>query len=201
MFHTDMDNFSIINQRDSRHTTQVDVTSLDEWHLKQLRMELFKLLLSFLNGINQFGAETYDHDAEDRLNHLLLQFWINDADAIRSKSGNDFAEVQKIWEHWTNMRFLLANFQRTTGYFGRPGGSWKEHLRRMERVDHAKASIAFVDMKSAVASQGFASAVGPNFNNRLATTFDLLTQVEGCNGVEEFAALSLYNAELLEWFS
>ncbi|KAH5692063.1 hypothetical protein HBI23_006450 [Parastagonospora nodorum] len=201
IFHTDMDIISTIKQRNSWHTTQVDVGSLDKWHLKQLRMELFKLLLSFLNGINQFGAETYEHDAEDRLNHLLVQLWINDADVIRSKLGNEFAEVKNVWEHWTNMRLLLAEFQHTTGYFGRPGNSWKEHLRQMERVDHAKASIAFIDMKRAVSNQGFASVIGPHFNNRLATLFDLLTQVEGCNGVEEFGALSSYNAELLEWFS
>lgn len=191
----------MLNHRNSGNTIQADMASLDDWHHKQLRMKLFKLLLSFLNGINQFVAETYEHEAEDTLNQLLFHFWIKDAEAIRYELGNDFEEVENIWEHWTNIRFLLAEFQRTTGYFGRPGDSWKEHLRQMERVDHAKASIAFIDMKSAVANQGFASIVLPDFNDRLATIFDLLTQVEGCNGVEEFGALATYNSELLEWFS
>jgi hypothetical protein len=182
-------------------TTQLDVSELGTWQGKQLRIELFKLLLSHLNGINQFHAETYEPESEDRMNSLLYQFWVNDAGTLRSQVGDRFDSLQNALENWMNMRHILTKFQRITGYFGRPGDKWREHLRRMDRVPHAKASIAFVDLKSSAGMSGLVLCGGPSFANDLATVFDLLTQVDGCNGEEEFGALHAYNEELRDWFS
>jgi hypothetical protein len=179
----------------------LDVSELDTRQVKQLRIELFKLLLSHLNGINQFHAETYEPESEDIMNSLLYQFWHNDAGTIRSQVGDRFDSLQNALECWMNMRHMLTEFQRTTGYFGRPGDKWREYLRRMDRVPHAKASIAFVGLKSSASMSGLVSCGRPSFANDLATVFDLLTQVEGCNGEEEFGALHAYNEELREWFS
>jgi hypothetical protein len=178
-----------------------DVSKLENWQKEQLRLELFKLLLSFLNGINQFSATSYEPEAEESMNHLLKEFWSNDTDAIRSRVGERFAELQTAWDRWMSMQLSLYKFQRTIGYFGNPGEEWKAHLRRMERVAHAKASIAFVDMKGSGMTGGSAKDIGPEFDNDLATIFDVLTQVEGCDGVDEFGAIRVYNQGLLAWFS
>jgi hypothetical protein len=181
--------------------SDTSILKFDNWQEKQLRLELFKLLLSFLNGINQFSAGAYETEAEKRMNGLLHQFWVSDANTVRSAVGDRYFELQTVWEYWTNMRLRLTDFQSTTGYFGKPGADWKEHLRRMDRVTHAKASIAFVDMKSLRAAGNVTTNAVSNFDNNLATIFDLLTQVDGCNGIEEFRAIRLYNEELLVWFS
>jgi hypothetical protein len=180
----------------------MDISKLNKWQEKQLRMELFKLLLSCLNGLNQFDTESYEPEAEERMNHLLYQCWINNAEMLRSKLGVRFSELEIAWHRWMNLRHRLTEFQRTTGYFGKPGDDWKEYLRTIDRVTHAKASIAFVDLKTFVSAGTTAAGAGPQFDNDVATVFDLLTQVEGLNGVEEFEeALRMYNEGLLEWFS
>jgi hypothetical protein len=188
-------------QSTSVPTPQIDVSKLDNWQEKQLRMELFKLLLSYLNEFNQFSVESYEPEAEERMNHLLYQFWIHDAETLHSRVGMRFPELQAAWQHWITMRHQLTEFQRTTGYFGKPGDEWKDHLRRMDRVTHAKASIAFVDLKSFASVGTLTMDDGTQFDNDIMTVFDLLTQVEGCNGVDEFEALRVYNEGLLEWFS
>jgi hypothetical protein len=165
-------------------------------------MELFRLLLSYLNGLNQFDTNSYEPEAEERMNHLLYQFWIYDAEMLRSKLGVRFSELETAWHRWITMRHQLTEFQHTTGYFGNPGDGWKEYLRAIDRVAHAKASIAFVDLKTFASAGISATCAGPQFDNDVATVFDLLTQVEGCNGVEEFEeALRVYNEGLLGWFS
>jgi hypothetical protein len=176
---------------------QTDVSTLDEWQVGKLRKELFKLLLSYLNNINQFNPDSYEAEEEEKMNNLLYQFWIHDADWLRAKFGAQFAELQATWQRWMNMRYMLTEFQCTTGFFGKPGDEWKEHLRGMDRVAHAKASIAFVDLKSCVSAN---ENLEGKFDDDLAVVFDLLTKVEGCNGVEEFGALRVYNDELREWF-
>ncbi|KAF2832935.1 hypothetical protein CC86DRAFT_376192 [Ophiobolus disseminans] len=178
-------------------TLHIDVSKIDPWQGKQLRMQLFKLLLSYLNNINEFAPEAYQPDAEERMNNLLYQFWINDAESLRTKVGNQFDALQASLERWMNMRHLLAEFQRKTGYFGKPGDGWKEYLRRMDRVAHARSSIAYVGMKGCVGVVGEGVEA---FDDELVTVFDLLTQVEGCNGVEEFEAVRGFNEGLLEWF-
>jgi hypothetical protein len=164
-------------------------------------MELFKLLLSHLNGINQFRAETYQPESEDRMDTLLYQFWFNDTEGLRLQVGDKLASLQTALRHWMNMRHLLTEFRRTTGFFGKPGNEWKEHLKRMNCIPHAQASIAFVDLKSSASMSGLMLDDGPTFDTNLANVFDLLTQVEGCNGIEEFQALRIYNEGLREWFS
>jgi hypothetical protein len=71
----------------------------------------------------------------------------------------------------------------------------------MDRISHAKASIAFVDLKSSINNGSLVLSFEPSFDATLAIAFDLLTQVDGCNGVEEFEALQTYNEKLMEWFS
>jgi hypothetical protein len=180
----------------------IEVSKLNDWQEKQLRMELFKLLLSYLNGLNQFDTESYEPEAEERMNHLLYQFWISDAEMLRSKMSVRFSELETSWHRWITMRHQLTEFQRTTDYFGKPGDDWKEYLRTIDRVARAKASIAFVDLKSSASAGISATCAGLQFDNDVATVFDLLTQVEGCNGAEEFVeALRVYNERLLGWFS
>jgi hypothetical protein len=164
-------------------------------------MELFKLLLSYLNGINQFRAEAYELESEDRMNSLLCQLWIKDSKALHTQVGHKFALLETVLKRWMNMRRLLTGFQRTTGYFGKPGDEWKEYLKRMDCVTHAHASIAFVDLRGSDSMSGLILSNEPTFDADLAKVFDLLTQVEGCNGVEEFQALRIYNEGLREWFS
>jgi hypothetical protein len=190
-------------QTTSVPTPHIEVSKLNNWQEKQLRMELFKLLQLYLNGLDQFDAESYEPEAEERMNHLLYQFWINDSETLRAKVGMRFPELQTAWECWINMRHQLSEFQRSTGYFGgRLGDDWKEHLRTMDCVDRAKACIAFVDLKSFAGGEALTTHTGLQFDNDIATVFDLVTQVEGCNGVEEFEeALRVYNEGLLEWFS
>lgn len=183
-------------------TLHVDISKIDHWQEKQLRMELFKLLLSYLNYINQFSPDAYESEVEEQMNNLLYQFWINDADSLGSKTGDRFPVLQAALERWMNMRHLLSEFQRTSGYFGRPGDDWKAHLKRMDRiVDRAKANIAFVELKSFANMVGSAGVEKETFDDDLMTVFDSLTQVEGSNGTEAFEALRLFNGGLLEWFS
>jgi hypothetical protein len=180
----------------------MDVSKFNKWQEKQLRIELFKLLLSYLNGLNQFDTRSYEPEAEERMNHLLYQFWINDAEMLRSKMGVRFSELETALHRWITLQHRLTEFQRTTGYFGKPGDGWKEYLRTIDRITHAKASIAFVDLKTFASAGISAPGAGPQFDNDVATVFDLLTQVEGLNGVEEFEeALRMCNEGLLEWFS
>lgn len=136
------------------------------------------------------------------MNNLLYQFWINDADSLGAKLGDRLPMLQAALERWMHMRQLLSDFQRTSGYFGRPGDDWKEHLKRMDRVvDRAKANIAFVDLKSFANMVGSAGVEKETFDDDLMLVFDLLTQVEGSNGPEAFDAVRLFDQGLLEWFS
>jgi hypothetical protein len=200
-FHGLLDSTKGIWQSTSVPTSEIDVYKLEKWQEKPFRMDLFKLLLSYLNGLNQFSTVFYEPEAEDRMNHLLDQFWKHDEETIRSRMVIRFPELQTAWHGWAIMRHQLAKFQRTTGYFGRPGNDWKEHLRKMDSVTHAKASIAFVDFKSFPSAGALATDGGSQFDDDIMTVFDSLTQVEGCDGVGEFQALRVYNEGLLGWFS
>lgn len=183
-------------------TLHLDMSKLDHWQEKQLRLELCKLLLCYLNYLNQFSPDTYEPEAEERMNNLLYQFWTNDADSLVAKLGDRVPVLQAALERWMNMRAFLSKFQQTSGYYGRPGDDWKAHLKRMERVvDRAKANIAFVELKSFANTVGAAGVDKETFNEDLMTAFDCLTQVEGSNGVEAFEALRQFNQGLLEWFS
>jgi hypothetical protein len=176
---------------------QTELSTLSALQVNKLRHELFKLLLSYLNNINQFAHTSYESSAESRLEDLLYQFWHHDAEAIRAHFGPRTTDVQATWQRWMHMRYTLNEFQCTTGFFGKPGDEWREHLRGMDRVARAKASIAFVDLKSC---EGVEGGLEERADEDLAVVFDLMTCVEGCNGVEEFGALRVYNEGLREWF-
>jgi hypothetical protein len=177
----------------------IDVSKLNGWEEKYLRGELFQLLLSCLNEINQFSMDAYESDAEERMNHLLYQFWTNDHEVLRARLGERFPSVEAALENWMSMRHRLADFRNVTRYRGKPGDNWKKHLKQVGTVSHAQASIAFVKMRNASTREGL-SAADSSFNDDLAMLFDHLTQVEGCNGEEEFGGLRWYNEALLEWF-
>lgn len=120
----------------------VDVSELTSNRVTKFRHELFKLLLSHLNSINQFSPDAYNPETEERMNTLLCEFWLYDTEIIRARLGDRFPEVRAAWQRWMCMRRALSDFQHTTRYYGNPGEDWKEHLRRLDTVSHAKASIA-----------------------------------------------------------
>lgn len=166
--------------------------------MRRCRHELFKLLLSHLNGINQFNPDTHKPEAEERMNSLLEQFWLYDIQTLRGRSGDRFTHIQTVWHQWMSVRRALSEFQQTTGYLGNPGEDWKEYLRGLDTVSHAKASIAYVDFQSSMSSR---EDIDEQLNDDLAIVFDTMTQVGGCTGVEEFSAVEQYNEGLLGWFS
>ncbi|KAF2856065.1 hypothetical protein T440DRAFT_412903, partial [Plenodomus tracheiphilus IPT5] len=164
------------------------------------RIELFKLLLSHLNNINQFSAETYSMEAEQRMNMLLHQFRINDTELLQAKLGVDFARLQVALESWMGMRHRLSEFRVVTGYLGQPGEQWEEHLRHMPNVPCAYASLSYVELQESAAKDRESSYVVDSFDEDLAKMFDVMTMVKGCNGSEAFKGIGVYNAVLLEWF-
>ncbi|XP_014550504.1 hypothetical protein COCVIDRAFT_31772 [Bipolaris victoriae FI3] len=91
------------------------------WQQCEYRRELFKLLLSYLNGINEFSSDSYDIDAEKRMNFLLDLFWLSDTEALQAQLGDDTARIQTALKSWMSMRHHLGAFRRATGYFGWPG--------------------------------------------------------------------------------
>ncbi|KAH7080275.1 hypothetical protein BKA63DRAFT_506082 [Paraphoma chrysanthemicola] len=177
-----------------------DISRLATWQKRQLRDELFKLLVAYLVGIEPFEASSYESAAEEKMNGLLYQFWVNDGDTLRLEIGDKFANLAIAFERWMGMRHLLAEFRRVSKYSGRTGPDWQEYLRRLDHVAHAKASIAFVKLSSLANTRHPEGSIATTFDSDLATLFDLLTQVKGCNGVEEFQAVQSYNKDLLEWF-
>ncbi|EDU40194.1 conserved hypothetical protein [Pyrenophora tritici-repentis Pt-1C-BFP] len=124
------------------------------WQQRKYRRELFKLLVSYLNGIEQFSSENYDFTAEERMNFLLNQFWAGgDTEALHTKLGSDNAtRIQIALESWMNMRHRLSEFRSATGYFGRPGEQWTQFLRSTDDAPCAQAMIAFVDLQDFVES-------------------------------------------------
>lgn len=176
----------------------VDVSELAPVQVTRLRNELFKLLLSYLNSINQFSPDTYKPEAEQRMNNLLDQFWLHDIDLICGRFGDRYTHVQTAWQRWMSIRRALSDFQHIAEYYGHPGDGWKRHLRRLDTISHAKASIAYVDFQSSIGDGG---DFDERLNDNLAIVFDIMTQIGGCNGVEEFGAVERYNESLLMWFS
>ncbi|KAF1841126.1 uncharacterized protein K460DRAFT_198851 [Cucurbitaria berberidis CBS 394.84] len=182
--------------------TQLSTTTPgpQSWQVRKDRSELFRLLLSYLNSINQFSMNSYDVDSEERMDFLLDRLWAYDAEKLRSDLGEDFARLHAALETWMNMRDRLTSFQTTTGYLGQPGEEWKAHLRRMlDLPARAQACIAFGELKGPLNKEGEPHHVAETFDDDLAMIFDLLTRVKGCNGAEEFKAIRLYNEALLKW--
>jgi hypothetical protein len=174
---------------------------LTNWQQREFRRELFKLLLSYLNSINQFSPDAYDLEAEERTNILLHQFWLSDVDAIKTRLSDDAARLQTAFESWMSMRHRLSTFRSATRYFGRPGEQWTEYLRGMDDdVQSAQAMLAYVDLQGVVSREGECGFVADTFDHDLARVFDALTMMSHCNGPEAFRGVRRYNEALLEWF-
>jgi hypothetical protein len=198
---TNQDHTNSLVHKQSVSSTDVDVSKLNGWQEKRLRIELFKLVLSYVNGINQFSPEAFKPDAEEKMNNILYQFWINDTHAIQTKFGNNFSQLQATLETWMSMRHLLTEFRKVTGYFGKPGDDWKDHWKRLDVAARANASIAFVEMRSFSTEGNTSDILGPTSNDELAMMFEFLTRIDGSNGVAEFEGIRSYNEVLMKWFS
>lgn len=172
------------------------------WQQREYRRELFKLLISYLNGINEFSSDSYDFTAEERMNLLLNQFWVsNGMEALQTTLGSDNAtRIQIALESWMGMRHRLSEFRSATGYFGRPGEQWTQYLRSLDDTPCAQAMLAFVDLQGFVESEGEWRYVKETFDNDLKTVFNALTRIPWCDGPEAFRGVWKFNQALLEWF-
>jgi hypothetical protein len=170
------------------------------WQQREYRRELFKLLVSYLNGIKPFSSDSYNVEAEERMNFLINQFWLSDTDALQARLGDDAARLQIALESWMSMRHLLSQFRSATGYFGLPGERWMGYLRHLDDVPNAQAMLAYVDLQGFLGREGECGYVADSFNEDLARVFDALTMMTGCNGPEAFRGVRRYNEALLEWF-
>ncbi|KAF2023100.1 hypothetical protein EK21DRAFT_119081 [Setomelanomma holmii] len=164
---------------------------------REYRRELFKLLVSYLNGINQFSSDSYDIDAEKQMDFLLNLLRFSDTEALRAQLGVDTARVQIALESWMSMRRRLGAFRSATGYFGWPGEQWAEFLRHLDTVPSAQAILAYVDLQGREGECGY---VADTFDEDLARVFDALTRVPGRNGPKAFESVGRYNEVLLDWF-
>ncbi len=181
-----------------REQTTTVMMNSDEVYTKLKRIELFSLLLSFLNGINEFSNNSYNPDAETKMNELIDELFANDKEELRKRLGNDFERLHRALLNWINMRNRLTYFRSLTDYSGLPGADWKAHLRGMNDArSRAQACIAFNNMKAVELEDP--SMFTDAFDEDLAQIFDLLTRVKGCNGAEEFKAIQAYNGTLSEW--
>jgi hypothetical protein len=165
------------------------------------RLELCKLLVSYLNSIEQFDPSCYDCAAEERMDLLLNQFRCTDADtwpADHNDNDSDSAiRMHLAFEKWMGMRHRLAAFRNATGYFGPPGRQWEGFLRGLDDVPFAKAILAFLELKG---DGGRDSGAGYGFDDDLMAMFYGLTRVEGCMGPEAFKGVRKFNEGLVEWF-
>jgi hypothetical protein len=121
---------------------------------RKYRRELFKLLLSYLNGTNQLSSDSYDIYAEKRMNFLLNLLWLSNTEALQAKLGDDTARLHIALESWMSMRHRLGAFRSATDYFGWPGEQWTEFLRHLDDVPSAQAVLAYVDLQDFVGRKG-----------------------------------------------
>ncbi|KAH7130819.1 hypothetical protein B0J11DRAFT_262326 [Dendryphion nanum] len=170
----------------------------------ELRRELFILLLSFLNSLNQFTADSTSYlRTEDRLNHLLYRFVDSDMSNLLLTHPDTFPTLHTAFGTWMSMRSKLRTFQNKIQYFGAPGESWKAWLRgRADAGERARACIALAEMHDVGADCGeYKGDEGrERLNEELAVLFDVLTKFKGCNGAEEFEGIRGYNERLWVWF-
>ncbi|KAI4924791.1 hypothetical protein J4E85_007908 [Alternaria conjuncta] len=164
------------------------------------RLELYRLLVAYLNGIKNFDPTNYDSAAEERMDFLLNQFHCTDADAWQSDHNDSALRLHLAFEKWMSMRHRLAAFRSVTGYFGAPRRQWEEHLRGLDDVPHAEAILAFVDLKDAGDGEESGRVLGDGFDNDLMMMFDGLTKFQDCNGPEAFKGVRKFNERLLVWF-
>ncbi|KAL6703195.1 hypothetical protein ACN47E_010124 [Coniothyrium glycines] len=164
------------------------------------RMDLFKLLVSYLHSLKQFSSDTYDARAEDRMDQLLKDLRRRDQERLQARFGDGFHILDAALDDWIGMRQLLSDFRRTTNYFGEPGRDWEAQLRRMESVPRAQATLAYVDFQAAAAVEKLTWWSRNTFDDELMTMFDALTMLKGCNGKEAFQGVRQFNTTLLQWF-
>ncbi|KAI4947574.1 hypothetical protein J4E91_006394 [Alternaria rosae] len=164
------------------------------------RLELYRLLVSYLNGIKNFDPSNYDSAAEERMDFLLNQFHCTDADAWYADHNDSALRLHLAFEKWMSMRHRLAAFRSVTGYFGPPGTQWEEFLRGLDDVPHAEAILAFVDLKDAEEGEEGGRVLGNGFDEDLMMMFDRLTMFPDCNGPEAFKGVRKFNERLLVWF-
>ena len=164
------------------------------------RLELYRLLVAYLNGIKNFDSSNYDSAAEERMDFLLNQFHCMDSDVFRSFRNDGAVHLHYVFEKWMSMRHRLDAFRSATGYLGPPGREWEEFLRGLDDVPHAEAILAFVDLKDAGDGEEGEMALGDGFDEDLMKMFDRLTKFPDCNGPEAFKGVKKFNERLLVWF-
>jgi hypothetical protein len=168
---------------------------------RSYRLELFKLLVSYLDGIKQFESISYDFAAEERMNFLLNHFQCIDTATWRSNHSDSAVRLHFALERWMSMRHRLSDFRSATGYFGQPGQQWEEFLRGLDNVPHAEAILAFVELKDdGELEEGRELIARHGFDEDLMVVFDGLTRMKGCNGPEAFKGVKKFNEALLKWF-
>lgn len=185
-------------------TTQPLAMSPRDSRQREQRMELFKLLISYLHRLNQFSLDSYDPGAEDRMDFLLNQF--RQLDMITATTVPSFrartetsARIDTALRTWIIIRRSVDDFRRTTNYFGEPGRPWEMHLASMENLPCAQASLAYVELQERAWKHGVRSD-GDTFDDDLMTGFDALTKIKGVNGKDAFRSVRQFNASLREWF-
>ncbi|KAG9186623.1 hypothetical protein G6011_09731 [Alternaria panax] len=167
------------------------------------RLELVRLLISYLNSINEFDSTSYNFAAEERMNFLLNHFQCIEKEIWHANHNDSAIRLHRALERWMSMRHRLSAFRSATGYFGPPGQRWEEFLRGLNNVPHAEAILAFVQLKDdrdLEEGRGEGVGVGPRFDEDLMVVFDGLTRMKGCNGPGAFKNVKSFNKGLLEWF-
>ncbi|KAF2714231.1 hypothetical protein K504DRAFT_488437 [Pleomassaria siparia CBS 279.74] len=163
----------------------------------ELRLELFKLLLSYLNKLREFNLEEVNH-----LNYLLRRFWQNDMQNIQTNFRDRFAQMHATFDAWMELHTRLHKFQVTAEYFGRPGAGWQMHLRELSDAGklRKRATASYARAELAETAKHMTRISEERINEDLCLVFDQLTQFPHCNGAEEFESVRQYNEDLLEWF-
>ncbi|KAL1792132.1 hypothetical protein ACET3X_009883 [Alternaria dauci] len=191
---TDAYNDAIIRSliSDSSHDTRQNRT---------YRLELTRLLISYLDGINEFDSTSYDFAAEERMNFLLHHFQCAETEIWHTNHSDSAIRLDLTLERWMTMRHRLSAFRNATGYFGPPGQQWEEFLRGLDNAPHAKAILAFVELKDdGELEDGKGIGAGNGFNADLMVVFDGLTRIKGCNGPDAFKGVKRFNEGLWKWF-
>lgn len=178
----------------------LNLPALSPTQLRHHRHELFTLLLSSLNRLNTFDPASSNPSVDQRLAALLSAFWAHDAPTLRTTFAARFPRVEHSWTTWHSLRRSVSTFQQRTGYYLGPGAEWKEYLHGLDVVEHARASIAYVELQAERPGEEEGDVNKAEMNGDLSEVFDKMTRVGGCTGLHEFGGLGAYNEGLLGWF-